>query len=55
MKRFASLVLALVLFAAPTMVLAREVPCGQQQGAEWNGPALEDIFDRYVETIVFGE
>lgn len=45
MKRFAALVLAVALFAAPTVGFA----------AEWNGPALEDIFDEYVETIVFGE
>lgn len=55
MKRFASLVLALVLFAAPTMVLAHQAPCGRQQAAEWNGPALEDTFDGYVDTILFGE
>lgn len=45
MKRFASLVLALVLFASPTLALA----------GECTGPALKDMFDRYVETILFGE
>ncbi len=45
MKRFAALMLAVVVFAAPTVALA-----------DWSGPSLEQIFgDTYVETILFGE
>jgi len=44
MKRFAALMLAVALFAAPTVALA-----------DWSGPALEDIFDQYEETILFSE
>ena len=45
MKRFAALVLALALFAVPTLALA-----------DWSGPSMEEIFgDNYVETILFGE
>ena len=45
MKRCAALMLAVVLFAAPTVVLA-----------DWSGPSLEQIFgDTYVETILFSE
>lgn len=45
MKRYAALMLAVVLFAAPTVALA-----------DWSGPSLEQIFgDTYVETILFGE
>ncbi len=45
MKRFAALMLAVVLFAAPTVALA-----------DWSGPTLEEMFgDTYVETILFGE
>lgn len=45
MKRFAALMLAVALFAAPTVALA-----------DWFGPTLEEMFgDNYVETIVFGE
>ncbi len=45
MKRCAALMLAVVLFAAPTVALA-----------DWSGPSMEEIFgDTYVETILFGE
>ncbi len=46
MKRFAALMLAVALFAAPTVALADD----------YNGPSLEEMFgDTYVETILFGE
>lgn len=45
MKQIAAFVLALALFAAPTLAVADE----------WKGPALTQIFDRYQETILFGE
>ncbi len=43
MKRFAALMLAVALFAAPTGARA-----------DWSGPSMEEIFgDTYVETILF--
>ena len=42
MKRLAAFVLALALFATPTMALA-----------DWGGPSLAEIFDQYEETILF--
>ncbi len=45
MKRFAALMLAVALFAAPAVALADD----------YNGPSLEQIFDQYEETIVYGE
>lgn len=45
MKRFTAFVLALALFAAPTLAVA----------AEWNGPALTEIFNQYEETILSGD
>ncbi|MFQ5990573.1 MAG: hypothetical protein ACE5K9_11725 [Candidatus Methylomirabilales bacterium] len=44
MKRLAVFVLALVLFAAPTLALAAA-----------DSPSLDEVFNRYVETIVHGE
>jgi hypothetical protein len=44
MKRFAALILALALFATPAVAMA-----------DWGGPTLEQIFDQYVETILFSE
>jgi hypothetical protein len=52
MKRFAALMLAVVLFAAPTVALADS----SDPSADWSGPSLEEMFgDTYVETILFGE
>lgn len=52
MKRCAALMLAVVLFAAPTVALA---DCSDPS-ADWSGPSMEQIFgDTYVETILFGE
>jgi hypothetical protein len=45
MKQLAAFVLALALFAAPTLAAADE----------WKGPALTQIFDQYEKTILFGE
>ncbi|MFQ5962275.1 MAG: hypothetical protein ACE5MG_12845 [Candidatus Methylomirabilales bacterium] len=44
MKVLAAFVLALALFAGPTMALAAV-----------GNPSLDGIFDRYQETIVHGE
>ena len=44
MKRFAALVLALALFAVPTLALA-----------DVYDPPLSDIFAGYEETILHGE
>lgn len=44
MKRFAALMLAVVLFAAPTVALA-----------DWSGPSLEEMFgDNFVENELLG-
>lgn len=42
MKRFTAFALALALFAAPAVAMA-----------DWNGPALEDIFVQYEKTILY--
>ena len=44
MKRFAALMLAVMLFAAPTAALA-----------DWSGPSLEEMFgDNFVENELLG-
>ncbi|MEE9538705.1 MAG: hypothetical protein V3W10_05165 [candidate division NC10 bacterium] len=44
MKRFAALMLAVALFAAPTVALA-----------DWSGPSLEEMFgDNFVENELLG-
>ena len=44
MKRFAALMLAVVLFAAPAVALA-----------DWSGPSLDEIFgDNFVENELLG-
>lgn len=45
MKRFTAFALALALFTLPTVGLAAE---------KWDGPTLNQMFDRYEETILFG-
>ncbi|MFQ5930608.1 MAG: hypothetical protein ACE5MK_13010 [Acidobacteriota bacterium] len=44
MKRFTAFALALALFTVPTVAMAA-----------WDGPALDDIFDRYEETILLDQ
>ncbi|MFQ5539492.1 MAG: hypothetical protein ACE5FB_03765 [Candidatus Binatia bacterium] len=44
MKRFAALILALAVFAAPMVALA-----------DVDSPGLSEIFDRYEETILVDE
>ena len=44
MKRFAALMLAVALFAAPTVALA-----------DWSGPSLDEMFgDNFVENELLG-
>ncbi len=44
MKRFAALMLAVVLFAAPAVALA-----------DWSGPSLDEMFgDNFVENELLG-
>ncbi len=51
MKRFAALMLAVALFAAPTVALAG---CSDSS-ADWSGPSLEQMFgDNFVETDLAG-
>ncbi len=52
MKRFAALMLAVALFAAPTMALAG---CSNST-TDWSGPSLEKMFgDNFVENDLLGE
>jgi len=52
MKRFAALMLAVVLFAAPTVALA---DCSDSS-VDWSGPSLEEMFgDNFVQTDLLGE
>ncbi len=51
MKRCAALMLAVALFAAPTVALADS----SDPSADWSGPSLEEMFgDNFVENELLG-
>ncbi len=67
MKRVSAFVLALALFATPTLAVAGpsygETPLptksptpGVALASDWDGPSLQEIFgETYVQSIVYGD